>query len=287
MNVRVTSAPTLPRSSVPTTWKRCTPSARPMIVTESGQGPNGSSSIRHAHVPGSSAVRRTATGARTIPPSRGSATVTTGPVVSTVNVRRATGVTSPPKSRARTSKVCVPSGRPAYVTGDVQTSNGRPSRRQENCTPSAPGPENANRAVRSVLRPVRAASICTASRWPAVRKDTGADAGETLPARSTVSMRSVWSATPVNVRVRPGSQAANAVSASKRQRNVARSSPVKANHGDDPTSGAASGLVMTGWAGATVSTVNLWISTRPTASPSLARSVFQDVVAVRRAAWPG
>ena len=113
VNVRVTSAPTLPRSSVPTTWKRCTPPARPMIVTESGQGPNGSSSIRHAHVPGSSAVRRTATGARTIPPSSGSATVTTGPVVSTVNVRRATGVTSPPKSRARTSNVCVPSARPA------------------------------------------------------------------------------------------------------------------------------------------------------------------------------
>ena len=154
----------------------------------------------------------------------------------------------------------------------MQTSNGRPSRRQENTTPSAPGPENANRAVRSVLRPVRAASICTASRWPAVRKDTGADAGETLPARSTAWMRRVWSATPVNARVRPGAQAVNAGSASNRQRNVAPSSAAKANHGDDPTSGAGSGLVMTGWAGAAVSTVKACESGSPMTSPSRERT---------------
>ncbi len=58
-----------------------------------------------------------------------------GTTVSTVHVRVAAADVFPSASLARTSKVCAPSARPEWPTGEVQTPNAAPSSRHSNVTP--------------------------------------------------------------------------------------------------------------------------------------------------------
>src|SRR5918999_1530883 len=111
----------LPSASVARTEKGCSPSARPVSSTGEGHAAYPAPSSEHSKVAPASAEKLMIAEVLFVAPDGPASIVVTGAAVSTVHVRLA-GVPSmlPASSMACTQKVCEPTERSGYVTGDVQ-----------------------------------------------------------------------------------------------------------------------------------------------------------------------
>jgi hypothetical protein len=127
------SSSTLPAASIARTRSVWSPTASSVNVTREGQGENGAPSSEHSYVvPSSLAEKRNVALVLVVRAGGASVIVVSGGVVSpgpwTVQLCRAgDGSTWPSPSIDRTAKLCQPTARSVYSTGEVHASYAAPS----------------------------------------------------------------------------------------------------------------------------------------------------------------